>query len=223
MNPLKQYKTIVFDCDGVLLNSNRIKTKAFYNAALPYGEESAQALMSYHIKHGGVSRYEKFKYFLARIIPQKLNRPSLGDLLDAYAIDSHTGLLKCQVAEDLSEIRKASNNIKWIVVSGGDQIELRDIFKIRKIRSLFDGGIFGSPQTKFEIITHELMVGNIIKPALMLGDSRLDHEVASNFGFDFVFISKWTEFEEWKTYVSANKIKNFSTVKAALKTSLSLN
>jgi phosphoglycolate phosphatase-like HAD superfamily hydrolase len=214
---LKKYKTIVFDCDGVLLNSNKIKSKAFYNVALPYGEKFAQALLTYHIKNGGISRYHKFEYFLNQIIPQKFDKPKLEELLRLYAVEVYDGLLKCEIAEKILEIRKAIKNKKWIVVSGGDQTELRDVFKIRKIHSLFDGGIFGSPQTKFEIIAHELMVDNIIKPALMLGDSRLDHEVASNFDFDFVFVSKWTEFEEWKTYVSDNKIKTFATVKNALK------
>ena len=206
----------------MLLNSNKIKSKAFYNVALPYGEKFAQALLTYHIKNGGISRYHKFEYFLNQIMPQKFDKPSLEDLLRAYAIEVYDGLLKCEVAEGISEFRKASSNEKWIIVSGGDQTELRDVFKIRKIHSLFDGGIFGSPQTKFEIIAHELMMDSIIKPVLMLGDSRLDHEVANNFGFDFVFVYKWTEFEEWKTYVSKNKIKAFATVKDALKSYLLL-
>ena len=54
-------KSIVFDCDGVVLNSNKLKTQAFYNAALPYGEKAAIALVSYHIKNGGISRNHKFE------------------------------------------------------------------------------------------------------------------------------------------------------------------
>ncbi|NLC22432.1 MAG: HAD family hydrolase, partial [Halomonadaceae bacterium] len=33
---LKAYLTLVFDCDGVVLDSNRVKTEAFYQATLPY-------------------------------------------------------------------------------------------------------------------------------------------------------------------------------------------
>ena len=37
----EKYSTIVFDCDGVILNSNKIKTDAFFNATIKYGQEKA--------------------------------------------------------------------------------------------------------------------------------------------------------------------------------------
>ena len=214
---------MVFDCDGVLLNSNRIKTQAFYKAALPYGEEVARALVEYHIQHGGISRYHKFEYFLTHIVPGESNGPSFEDLLDTYANEVRDGLLECEIAEEISELRLMSSNEKWLVVSGGDQLELRDVFKTRGLESRFDGGIFGSPKSKFDIIAHELMAGNILKPALMLGDSKLDHDVASFFGLDFVFVSDWTEFREWQTFVLDNKVQSFTSVKNALIAYRSLN
>ena len=33
---LLQYQTLIFDCDGVVLNSNKIKTQAFYDVAKVY-------------------------------------------------------------------------------------------------------------------------------------------------------------------------------------------
>lgn len=63
-NKLIEYKTLVFDCDRVILNSNKVKTEAFYQSALAYGEQAAQALVEYHIANGGISRYKKFAYFL---------------------------------------------------------------------------------------------------------------------------------------------------------------
>ena len=45
---ISQYATLIFDCDGVILDSNKIKTTAFYNTALPYGEDAAEALVNYH-------------------------------------------------------------------------------------------------------------------------------------------------------------------------------
>ena len=37
----QDYKTIVFDCDGVILNSNKLKTDAFRIVAKNYGDEEA--------------------------------------------------------------------------------------------------------------------------------------------------------------------------------------
>ena len=41
MNKLSKYKKIYFfDCDGVILNSNKIKTEAFKEVVSNYGEKS---------------------------------------------------------------------------------------------------------------------------------------------------------------------------------------
>lgn len=223
LDSVKQYKTVVFDCDGVLLNSNSVKTEAFYQAALPYGEKVAQALVDYHVQHGGVSRYHKFDYFLSQIVPREAIGPSREDLLESYAKMVHAALLECEIADGISELRHASRNEKWLVITGGDQAELRDVFSIRGLNALFDGGIFGSPNTKYEIVARELAGGNILKPALMIGDSQLDHDVAIHFGLDFAFISDWTEFRAWQAYVSDNEVQSFATLKDALITLLSLN
>jgi beta-phosphoglucomutase-like phosphatase (HAD superfamily) len=38
---------LIFDCDGVILTSNKIKSQAFYDVAKIYGHEPAQALKDY--------------------------------------------------------------------------------------------------------------------------------------------------------------------------------
>jgi len=45
---INKYKTLVFDCDGVILDSNRVKTDAFHKAALFYGGEVADIFVQYH-------------------------------------------------------------------------------------------------------------------------------------------------------------------------------
>ena len=63
---LKKYKSIVFDCDGVVLDSNVVKTEAYFRTAKNLGatDAQAQALVEYHVKLGGISRYHKFEWYL---------------------------------------------------------------------------------------------------------------------------------------------------------------
>jgi phosphoglycolate phosphatase-like HAD superfamily hydrolase len=217
---IERYYTIVFDCDGVLLDSNRVKTDAFYNATLPYGEEAAQAMVDYHVRNGGVSRYLKFAHFLDRLVPAGTSGPDLQALLAAYAADVRNGLLKCTIAEGLEAFRKQTAGTRWLVASGGDQAELREIFEVRGLLPMFDGGVFGSPDAKDQIIKRELANGNIRTPALFLGDSRYDHQVASTHGLDFVFLTDWSEFEGWKDYFTPydatikNNIKELTSEKS---------
>lgn len=187
------FQTFIFDCDGVVLNSNKVKTQAFYNAALPYGTEAAQELARYHVANGGISRYKKFQYFLDEIVDKRENGPDLDQLLNSYATEVKNALLACDVADKLEEIKNKYPKTKWIIVSGGDQAELRELFKIRQLDHLFDAGIFGSPDTKDHILASQQAIGNIELPAIFFGDSRYDEEAAKNAKMAFVFVSGWSE------------------------------
>lgn len=199
---LLEYQTYVFDCDGVVLNSNHVKTNAFYEATLPYGEAAANAFVKYHTENGGVSRYKKFAHFLDAIAPN-VEGPGLDDLLERYAGEVVDGLLICDVAEGLEELRKQTSDSRWLIVSGGDQDELRLVFEKRGLDSLFDGGIFGSPTPKKDILDRELARGNIQQHALFIGDSKYDYESAQHAGLDFVFLSEWSEVESWQSWADS--------------------
>ena len=196
------YRTIIFDCDGVVLNSNHIKTEAFHAAALPYGKTAAEALVAYHLANGGVSRYKKFGYFVENILPGRspVSGADFEHMLERYAGAVRVGLMNCEVASGLPSLRASAPRTPWMIVSGGDQQELRDIFADRDLAHYFDAGIFGSPDDKYTIIERELALGSLQEPALFLGDSRLDYEVAGAFNLDFVFVSQWTEFRDWRDY-----------------------
>jgi phosphoglycolate phosphatase-like HAD superfamily hydrolase len=209
---LNRYRTIVFDCDGVILNSNKVKTQAFYNTALSYGDIAAKALVDYHIAKGGISRYEKFNYFLNVIVPAGNKLSNLEELINCYACEVRKGLLSCDVTVGLSQLRACTLDSRWMIVSGGDQKELREVFAYRGLADYFDGGIFGSPASKDEIFDRELKSGNLQLPALFLGDTQYDHQSAERAGVDFVFISGWSEFTGWKEYVKHQQIQFYNSI-----------
>ncbi|ELJ8486933.1 HAD family hydrolase [Vibrio cholerae] len=196
---LTQYQTLVFDCDGVVLNSNKVKTDAFFKAALPYGEAAAHKLVDYHVSRGGISRYKKFEWFVQQVVVGK-SGPDLSQLLEAYANEVRHGLLTCEIASGLAELRANTQHCNWLIVSGGDQQELREVFAERGIAELFDGGIFGSPDSKESILDRELATENIKQPALFLGDSKYDYQAAQTAGLDFIFLSQWSEVKDYQTW-----------------------
>ena len=112
----------------------------------------------------------------------------------------------------LETLRQQTPSARWLIVSGGDQIELRDVLAGRAIDEWFDGGIFGSLDTKDEILAHQLASGNILQPALFLGGSKYDYQAASAVGLDFVFLSGWSEVERWDEWVNQKKIKSVASL-----------
>ena len=214
------YATLVFDCDGVILDSNRIKTEAFRIAAQPWGAEATDALVAHHVANGGISRHRKFAHFLDSILPQHaptpvpgVDGPRLDELLTGYAQVVRRGLMTCAVAEGLEDLRAQTPVATWCIVSGGDQAELREIFAARRLDHLFDGGVFGSPDNNDVILAREIKSGSIPIPALFLGDSRYDYEVAQRASLDFVFVSGWTEVRDWNDFVRANEIDSCNSLR----------
>ena len=66
---------------------------------------------------------------------------------------------------------------------------------------------------KDQIFKMNINNNKIIFPAIYFGDSKYDYISAKNNNIDFVFISSWTEFEDWKTYCQINKILNYNSLK----------
>lgn len=220
MNKLKNfssYRNIFFDCDGVILNSNKIKSDAFYEvAAKIYGNDIAKKFQIYHEFNGGISRFEKFEYLIS--VTQDLNKKiPIDDLLKDYEDLTLSKILHCDVAFGLEDLRNENADQKWYVVSGASQRELRYIFKEKKIDHLFDGGIFGSPDDKISIINDIKKCDYHSSAEVFIGDSRYDYETAKNFNFDFIFVSEWTQLENWKKFCHDNKLINIPNIKHLVK------
>jgi len=77
---------------------------------------------------------------------------------------------------------------------------LHHVFKERGLEDFFDGGIFGSPDSKDDIMSKEMGNGNICLPALFLGDSKYDYDTSLRAGVEFIFVSDWSEFVGWRRF-----------------------
>jgi phosphoglycolate phosphatase-like HAD superfamily hydrolase len=93
-----------------------------------------------------------------------------------------------------------------MMLSGGDQAELRKIFARRGLAELFEAGIFGGPDTKDIVLSREIASSNIQFPALFIGDSKYDYQASTSAGLDFVFLSGWTEVRDWQEFCTQNNI-----------------
>lgn len=212
---IKKYKTIVFDCDGVILNSNLLKTEAYFSAAKNLGasDEQAQALADCNVRLGGISRYHKFDWYLREVLHQPATQAAIQALLDEFSRELEVVLMECDIAEGLPELRAATPQANWMVLSGADQQEIRDLFAKRDLAKYFDGGLFGSPDNKDAVLAREKENGHLQFPALYIGDSKYDYEAAARAGLDFVFMSGWTEVPDWQSFCAENHILVLEKIK----------
>jgi phosphoglycolate phosphatase-like HAD superfamily hydrolase len=215
---IKKYKTIVFDCDGVVLNSNHLKIQAYFDVAIEFGanQTQAKALVDHHIALGGISRYPKFEYFLREIMHQAVTDDAMDALLNAFTTQVTRLLSACEVSPYLDALKHATKESKWMILSGGDQAEIREIFKLRQLDTFFEGGVFGSPDNKDLVLAREKNNGNIQYPALFIGDSRYDYQASTKAGLDFVFLSDWTDVPDWTLFCEQNNINTFNNLGALI-------
>lgn len=211
---IQNYKTIVFDCDGVLLNSNKTKVQAYYNVAKRMGgtDAQAQAFVDYHIAQGSFPRNGKIKYYLENIVKQAETPALMQQYLEAFDQILESSLMDCELAGGFFALKEYTKQARWMVLSGGDQVGLRQIFDRRELFQYFECGIFGGPEIKENVLAREIANGNIQRPALFVGDSKYDHQASTGAGLDFVFLSDWTEVKDWQTYCKENEILVFENI-----------
>jgi HAD superfamily hydrolase (TIGR01549 family) len=109
-------------------------------------------------------------------------------------------------------LREKTPDTKWFIVSGGAEDELRKVFSNRSIKDMFDGGIYGSPKTKDQILNSLKKENQLKFPALFLGDSRYDYEAAQRANLDFTFVCEWTEFKDWRSFCQRMKIPHIGSL-----------
>jgi HAD superfamily hydrolase (TIGR01549 family) len=181
---------IVFDFDGVLVESVDVKTRAFAALYAPYGPEACAAVVAYHLEHGGLSRYEKFRHchraFLGRELAPEEER-ALGERFAALVEDAVVAAPWVAGAREFLEAFHA--RLPLFVASGTPEEELLRIVERRGMRRYF-AGVRGAPAAKAQIIAgfaREACVAP--ERVLMVGDSSTDYEGARRAGAQFVRVA----------------------------------
>lgn len=204
----------IFDCDGVILDSNKIKSSAFWAVANErFGSTVADKFLRYHLENGGVSRFQKFEW-LHKAVLQKANidELKLENDIQSYTDQVSERLLGSPLTAGIEDLLKNLPPAKCFVNSGGFESELRSVFHRKGIDHYFNS-IFGSPSSKHENIARiKTKIGETCS-FIFFGDSKLDYEVAMDAGASFYFVYGYTEFAKWKEFFKdkpkVRKIENF--------------
>lgn len=172
------YKAIIFDFDGVLVESANIKTLAFAELYKGYGNDIVNAVVRYHEQHAGVSRYKKFEYFQTKLLNKPYSQRDEEQLSKQFSEIVENAVIQAdEVPGALSFLEQQRNKLLYIA-SATPEAELLRIAKKRGIASYFKN-IHGSPNSKKDIIA-KVLSDNNLKPSevLMIGDAAADHEAA---------------------------------------------
>ncbi len=194
MRPLTDYNVVLFDFDGVILDSNPVKTEAFRTALADYPPALVERFVAYHRANGGVSRYVKLRRFFSEFVPVADPQAACAAALERFGALARDALMRAPIVPGVTAVLERLR-VPTYVVSGADQQEVRDVLAARGLGHHF-ARVLGSPVAKEEHVRQLLRSGELPAPGLFFGDARKDMEVAEGAGLDFVYVGGATEWDE---------------------------
>jgi len=174
-------KNIIFDFDGVILNSIPVKTEAFRKLFEAFPKEKVDELIKFHIQNGGMSRYKKIEYFFNTLLDEDITEETVIEYAQKYSKITKEKLSqkKYLIEDSVNFIKENYTKYNMHIASGADEKDLKYICKELNLNQYFIS-INGSPKIKGEIIKNILEKNNYKKEeTILIGDSINDYN-ASN-------------------------------------------
>lgn len=191
MNCATHKRAILFDFDGVLVDSARLKSELFVSFYADCTTAIRTAIREYCDVHGGVPRAQKFRHIQTQILRKPLTDSDYDRLCREFATRIIPQVIQAPFIGGAKEfLGRYRGQFKLFVISGTQQPELRSICQIRGLTGCFVE-IIGAPTSKSEGI-NEIIYDHQLAPkdAVMIGDSLTDYHAALETGVDFIGVQQ---------------------------------
>lgn len=180
-------KNIIFDFDGVLLDSVPVKTEAYRELFNKFSNNIVEKMVKYHELNGGISRYKKIQYFFNELLGEDVSEEKIQEYALKYSELTKIELTheKYLIKDTLNYIKLNSKKINMHIASGSDNTDLIYICNKLDLNKYFLS-MKGSPKVK-SLIVKEILDDNRYKKeeTILIGDSINDYEAAKINGIKF--------------------------------------
>jgi len=176
----KQFKIILWDFDGVIFDSMKIKRDGFLELFKEYDSNSLNQMEEYHYAHGGVSRFDKIRYFYNQILKQEILEEEIISLANKFAkiIENKLFDKNNLIIDSVNFIKNNHKKYNFHIVSGAEHNELNSLCKTFDLSKYFIT-IEGSPVKKDILIKNILEKYNYKKDeTILIGDAITDYNAS---------------------------------------------
>ena len=173
-------KNILFDFDGVILDSMPIREYGFSKIFEDFNSDDVEKLLVYHNANGGFSRFVKIKYFFEEILNQTITEGEIQVYADEFSKIMRSELTnkKYLIEETVDFIHKNQGKYNFHIVSGSEHHELNFLCKQLGLTDYFLD-INGSPTPK------KVLVKNVmehyayhVEDTILIGDAVNDFDAS---------------------------------------------
>ena len=189
---LHDCELFVFDFDGVLADSVNIKADAFAEMYRKFGRDTEDKVITHHMTNGGMSRYEKFKFYHSEFLNITLTLTDLNLLSSRFSSIVFDKVVK---AAEIPGAEKFLENVcgygkLCVVNSATPEGEIKAIIEERGMNAFFSH-VVGSPSSKNENLM-KLLLLHKVEPsnAIFFGDADADFLAAKEVGVGFVGVGQ---------------------------------
>ncbi|MCK5696961.1 MAG: HAD family hydrolase [Gammaproteobacteria bacterium] len=207
-----QYEIIIFDCDGVILDSNTMKLSAMRDTLKhsDFPDPLINTAIIAFKNNFGKSRAFHVHYFVEILLKMTGEQSQIlqDNILNHYTQAVEEAYLHVPLCEGFLHFLTHLKKQTLYIASGSEQEQLIRIFKKRKLGDHFKG-IFGSPESKTNNVRHIINAYDP-KKVLFIGDAVADFEAAHHNNIDFTFYAPYSNVKE--TMLALAKTHHFDVI-----------
>lgn len=200
-------KNILFDFDGVILDSMPVREHGFRKIFEHYDKNSVEKLIKYHTLNGGLSRYVKIRYFYEELLNEEVKEGRILELAKEFSVIMTKELInkKYLISDTVWFIKNNFKNYNFHIVSGSDERELQYLCKELELEKYFIS-IHGSPTPKNNLVKSVLDTNNYNQnETILIGDSINDLEAAKVnqlkfFGYNNEYLMRYNYITTFKDF-----------------------
>lgn len=180
-------KNVLWDFDGVIIDSMTIRDYGFREIFKEFDKVLVEKLIEYHSINGGLSRFHKIRYFFNEILKKDIDDKEVKIYADKFSLIMRKELVKSKyfILDSVNFIKENYKKYNFHIVSGSEHDELNFLCQKLQINHYFHS-INGSPTPKIELVKNLLIKENYKKSeTILIGDSVNDYEAAVKNNIEF--------------------------------------
>lgn len=189
-------RAVILDFDGVIVESNDLKTEAFARVFARFPQHAA-AMMAFHHAHVSDTRFLKFKHLAHNLLGLPEGDPLVGELAEQFSGVVQELLRACSLVPGASAFLDTTvARVPLYLASVTPQQELDALLAHRGFAHYFTRAYGCPPWTKATAVADVLRTLGGAQDVLFIGDSAGDQRAALANGVEFIARDSGLTFDE---------------------------
>ncbi|MFH1419013.1 MAG: HAD hydrolase-like protein [Planctomycetota bacterium] len=182
-----KYEYIIFDFDGVVVDSKEVKEDAYVEVFRNFGAKYSSAIRELYRDNVGKPRELVIKTVLSCVIGKECSSRQIAALSDAFSTIAFTNVIKKGPIPGLSAfLGRWQGTVQYVIVSLSPVAEVVAFLEACSLHDYFLD-VKGGPANKAHNIT-TLLTQYDVEPlhVLHIGDTVADYAISRNIGCKFI-------------------------------------